>query len=322
MAKKTIEVTYDVQTKTTAIRKKIEFYYKEKFFNKWMSKYDFGGLNYQQKQFFMKKMWADGSVAVSKIETADKNLAGLIASGMVDMKENSIIITPWTPSSRFNIYDYPTHIRLVNQRGVKFITPNELELDKEAVVIHALKNHKSVYSSIEAKVNEIVDIEMKKRVARKAQSQPWMFAFSPEDYKQAKAMQQHLEDDEPYMFVLLEEIDKAKSLTSGAPYIVDKFEQDRQKCENDILTMLGVNNVGVGEKKEHLVVDEINANNEDIQSNDEAFKNEIEDGWDRVYKVLGYKVEVMDAFPTQNEYNEDKEDNQEDDDNEEYQSDN
>lgn len=319
MSKKTLQVTYEVGTKTNAIRKKIEFYYREKFFNKWMSKYDFRGLNYQQKQYFMKKMWADGSVAVSSIKSADKALAGLIASGVVDMKEDSIILTPWTPSSRFNIYDYPTHIRLVNTRGVKFITPDELELDKEAVVIHALKNHKSVYSSIEAKVNEIIDIEMKKRVARKAQSQPWMFAFSPEDFKQAKNMQERMENDEPYMFVLLEEVDKAKSLNSGAPYIVDKFEQDRQKCENDILTMLGVNNVGVGEKKEHLVVDEINANNEDIETNDEAFKNEIEDGWDRVYKVLGYKVEVLDAFPNQIEYNEDEEEDSQD---EEHQSDN
>ena len=319
MAKKTIQVSYEIGTKTNAIRKKIEFYYREKFFNKWMNKYDFKGLNYQQKQFFMKKMWADGSVAVSSIKSADKALAGLIASGVVDMQENSIIITPWTPSSRFNIYDYPTHIRLVNTRGVKFITPDELELDKEAVVIDAQKNHKSIYSSIEAKVNEIVDIEMKKRVARKAQSQPWMFAFSPEDFAQAKKMQQRLEDDEPYMFVLLDEIDKAKSLTSGAPYIVDKFEQDRQKVENDILTMLGVNNVGIGEKKEHLVVDEINANNEDIETNDKALMNEIEEGWKRVEKVLGYKVQVIDATPIENEYNENEE---EDVDNEDNQSDN
>lgn len=313
MAKKTIQVTYDLGTKTSAIRKKIEFYYKEKFFNKWMNKYEFKGLNYQQKQFFMKKMWADGSIAVSSIRTADKDLAGLIASGVVDMGENAIILTPWAPSKRFNIYDYPTHIRLINTRGVKFITPDELELDKEAVIIDAQKNHKSIYSSIEAKLNEIVDIEMKKRVARKAQSQPWMFAFAPEDFAQAKKMQQRLEDDEPYMFIPLEEVDKAKSLTSGAPYIVDKFEQDRQKVENDILTMLGVNNVGVGEKKEHLVVDEINANNEDIETNDKALMNEIEEGWDRVYKVLGYKVEVIDATPVENNYNEDNKEDKGDD---------
>ena len=96
------------------------------------------------------------------------------------------------------------------------------------------------------------------------------------------------------MFVPLEEVDKAKSLTSGAPYILDKLEQDRQKIENDILTMLGVNNVGIGEKKEHLIVDEVNANNEDIEQQSYSFKNEIEDFFDRVDKVLGFKVHVID----------------------------
>ena len=120
-------------------------------------------------------------------------------------------------------------MNLVNVRGVKFITTKQLELDKEVVIIYAQKNHKSVYSSIEAKIEELIDIEMKKRVARKAQSQPWMFAFSPEDFAQAKILQEQMESDEPYMFVPFKDVDRAKSLTSGAPYIVDKIEQDRQK---------------------------------------------------------------------------------------------
>ena len=193
-----------------------------------------------------------------------------------------------------NVYDFPTHIRLINTRGVKFITQRELRIDDEAVIIWAQKNHKSVYSSIEAKLNELIDIEMKKRVARKAQSQPWMFAFSPEDFEQAKILQEQMENDEPYMFVPFKDVDKAKALNSGAPYIVDKLEQDRQKVENDILTMMGVNNVGVGEKKEHLIVDEVNANNQDIQEQSNAFQSEIESGWDRADKSLGYYVQVID----------------------------
>ena len=135
---------------------------------------------------------------------------------------------------------------------------------------------------------------MKKRVARKAQSQPWMFAFSPEDFQQAKVLQEQLEADEPYLFVPFKDVDKVKGIVSNAPYIVDKFEQDRQKVENDILTMLGVNNVGIGEKKEHLIVDEVNANNEDIEQQSISFKSEIEDFFDRVEKCFGYKVTVID----------------------------
>lgn len=286
--------SYRPRILTSDIRKKIRFYYMEKFFNKWMNKYEFIGLNYQQKHFIMKKFWSSGTIACSKIASADKVLAGLLADGTIEMGENQIIFTPWAFDERYNIYDFPTHIRLINTRGVSFITTNSLELDKEAVIGYAQKNHKSVLSSIEAKIEELIDIEMKKRTSRKAQSQPWMFAFSPEDFEQAKRLQEQLEDDEPYLFAPFNEVDKVKGITSGAPYVVDKFEQDRQKVENDILTMLGVNNVGIGEKKEHLIVDEVNANNEDIEQQSLSYKSEIEDFFDRIYKVLKYKVKVID----------------------------
>ena len=276
------------------IRKKIKFYYVEKFFNKWMNKYEFSNLNYQQKHYIMKKFWGFGTIACSQIRSADPVLAGLMDDGTIDMGENKIIFTPWTFANRYNIYDFPTHVNLINTRGVKFITTKILEIDKEVVIGYAQKNHKSIYSSIEAKIDELVDIEMKKRVSRKAQSQPWMFAFSPEDFAQAKVLQEQLEADEPYLFAPFNDVDKVKGITSGAPYVVDKFEQDRQKIENDILTMLGVNNVGIGEKKEHLIVDEVNANNEDIEQQSISFRTEIEDFFDRVNKVFGYKVDVYD----------------------------
>ena len=289
------------QQSTKAIRNAIRFFYTEKFFNKWMSKYDFPQLNYQQKHYVMRRLWAYGSVAMSKITTGDKNLAGLVSSGEIDMKENLVIFTPWVFAERYNIYDFPTHVRLVNTRGVKFITPEALELDVDVVVIWAQKNHKSVFSSIEAKLNELIDIEMKKRAARKTQAQSWLFAFDPEDFNQVKKLQEALDDDNPFIFAPLSAVDRAKGFSSGAPYITDKIEMDRQKVENDILTMIGVNNVGVMEKKEHLVVDEINANNQDIEEQDYSYQSEIEEGFDRGYKALGFKVDVIDLYKTDTE---------------------
>ena len=279
---------------TSGVRNKIKFHYMERFFNKWMSKYEYPALNYQQKHYLMKKFWSVGNVACSLIKYADELLAGLMASGLIDMKENSIIFTPWAPANWYNIYDFPTHLQLINTRGVKFITPRILEIDKEVVIIYAQKNHKSVYSSIEAKLEEIVDLEMKKRVALKSQSQNWLFTFSPEDFTQAKVLQEQLENDEPYMFIPLKEVDKAKALNSGAPYIVDKIQAQIDGRVNEVLTILGVQNLGVDEKKEHLVVDEINANNEDIEQQSYSYTNEIEDGFDRVRRILGFNCPVID----------------------------
>lgn len=302
--------------KSPAVKKKFLFFYTEKFFNKWMSKYQFKGLNYQQQHYIMKKLWADGTIACSSVKSADKELAGLIDAGAVDMGENELIFTPWTHAGRYNIYDFSTHVRLINTRGVKFITEDELEVDKKVVIIYAQKNHKSVYSSIEAKLLELVDIEMKMRSSRKAQSQAWLFAFDPEDREQAKVLQEAMELDEPYLFAPFGAIDKVKAIQSGAPYIVDKLEQDRQKVENDILTMLGVNNVGIGEKKEHLIVDEVNANNEDIEESDNAFESQLESDFERVNKCFKKSIQVIDMnemyLGEEKEYNEDEEEDEED----------
>ena len=295
--------------KPSEVRKKFLFYYTEKFFNKWMSKYQLKGLNYQQQHYIMKKLWSEGTIACSSVKSANKELAGLIASGSVDMGENELIFTPWAPDKRFNIYDYPTNVRLINTRGVKFITNDSLVIDKDVVVIYAQKNHKSVYSSIEAKLLELIDIEMKKRSARKAQAQAWLFAIDPEDKEQAKVLQESLEMDEPYLFAPFIKADKVKGFSSGAPYIVDKFEQDRQKVENDILTMMGVNNVGIGEKKEHLIVDEVNANNQDIQEQDNAFESQISEDFERVNKIFDKSIKVIDMneeFMGQEEPNEEE----------------
>ena len=288
------EIYYRAKASDKKIKDRIRFFYLEKFFNKWMSKYEYPELNYQQKHYIMKKFWSVGNVACSNVASADKLLAGLMASGEVDMKENQIIFTPWAFANRYNIYDFPTHATLINTRGVKFITPRVLEIDKEVVIIYAQKNHKSVWSSIEVKVEEIVDLEMKKRTALKAQSQAWFFAFSPEDFKIAKALQESLDNDDPYMFGAFNDPDRIKGIQSGAPYIVDKIQQQIDGRVNEVLTMLGVNNIGIDEKKEHLVVDEINANNEDIEQQSISFKSEIEDGFERVGKVLGFKVHVVD----------------------------
>lgn len=311
MAKKRI---YRPRMSTKDIRNKIKFFYMEKFFNKWMSKYEYPELNYQQKHYIMKKLWSDGSVAVSLIKSADPVLAGLIEDKVIDYKENDIIFTPWAFANRYNIYDFPTHIRLINARGVKFITARELELDKEAVIIYAQKNHKSVFSSIEFIINQLVDIEMKKRIALKAQAQPWFFAFSSEDFEQAKVLQEQMENDEPYMFIPFNEADKVKSISSGQQYIVDKLQQDIDGRLNTGLTIIGVNNIGIGEKKEHLIVDEVNANNEDINQQSYSYKSEIEDGFDRVEKVLGKKVHVIDINELFKE-DEDEIDEKEDEDN-------
>lgn len=279
-----------------SIRRSFEFYYKEKFFNKWMNKFKFEGLNYQQIHYLMKKMWSEGTIACLKPSGIPNNLG-------IDLGTDSIIFTPYAPTDVYNIYDFPTKVLAINTRGVKFIPTTELEIDKDVVIFFCQKNHKSIYSTIEAKVNQLVDLEMTIRTNTKGQKMPWLFTTTPENRMAVKELVQGLTNDDPVMFTTLEDVDKSNALINGAPYVLDKLEQLRQKLEDDIMTVLGGNNVGIAEKKEHLIVDEVNANNQEIQDSNDDFESIMNENFERVSSVLGYKASCSLAHEQKMTYN-------------------
>lgn len=272
-----------IKTNAVEVRQRLLFYYNEKFFNKWMNKLKLDGLNYQQEEYIMRKWWATGVVACSKPVGVPNNLG-------IDFKEDSIIFTPFAPQNVFNIYDWPTEAMPINTRGVKFVSDRPLSVDKEIVIGYIQKNHKSIYSSIEAKINEIVDIEMTIRICIFTQKMPWLIGTTPENKQEVEDLIEGLQSDEPFLFTTLEEPEKAKSLISGAPYILDKLQNMVQVLVNEILTFLGCNNIGIPEKKEHLLNEEVNANNQDIQENSDQFLEMAKYFFDRVDKVFGKKV--------------------------------
>ena len=64
--------------------------------------------------------------------------------------------------------------------------------------------------------------------------------------------------------------DKIKAISTEAPFIADKIMDYKKEIWNEALTFLGVNNIMI-DKKERLVSDEANSNNELINLNLQSF---------------------------------------------------
>ena len=65
-------------------------------------------------------------------------------------------------------------------------------------------------------------------------------------------------------------INAIKSINTNAPFIADKVMEYKKEIWNELLTFLGINNLML-EKKERLVSDEANSNNELINMNLQSF---------------------------------------------------
>ena len=81
-----------------------------------------------------------------------------------------------------------------------------------------------------------------------------------------------------------------QSVSCEAPYLIDKLQQHRLEVEKELLTYLGINTTI--EKKERLIVDETNANNEQITLNVEIGLRERERACEEINERFDLNISV------------------------------
>ena len=306
MAKKVIR--YDEKS-SIIDRNRVRTYYTLKYYNLYMNLYDFDGLDYQQKDYFLKKMWADGKLAAGLIKVGQESLI----TG--DFPEGQLYLCPFAANT-LNIYDYPVLVSLIRTKPVDFIPLKPQMVDKDIVIGYAQRNKRPVMEMVKFIIDKICDVEMTLRTALKSQKMPWVIGYTPENELQRKVISENLDQDEPSLFMEVEDINNFKALVSGAPYICDKLYQLRESYENELREYLGVNNLGIAEKKEHLIGDEINVNNEQVQRSGECLYDNLNEFCERIRDVLGYPISIKlnkpDTMIQEKEYEDDKGDEEDD----------
>ena len=288
---------------TLISREELRNYYISKYFNLYMNAYKFKGLDYQQKDFLLRKFWSIGQLAFFTTKVVS------------DMKPvGDLVITPFATQT-LNIYDYPVYVSLIALKPVNFIPSSPQLVDQDVVIGYAQRNKKPISVMINVLVEKLVDVEMVLRTAVKSQKTPWLIAYTPESQMQKDNLKNNLESDEPYIFVETTDVNSFKALVSGASYTADKLYALKQAYENEIREYLGINNLGINEKKEHLITDEVESNNEAVESSGECFLDCLKELCERIRDVLGYDISVELNKPDSIEYNEDEEEEEQEDDN-------
>lgn len=286
-------------------RETLKTYYILKYFNLFINGYKFTGIDYQQKDFILRKMWAVGRIACFKLK--DNKGKDILTD---QHPQGELVFCPYAVS-KLNIYDYPIEVSLIKLKNVSFIPTSLQVVDKDVVIGFAQRNKHSVLEMVMPLINKIVDVEMVLKTNLKAQKTPWVVGYTPETEEQRQTIKNNLDDDEPYLFMEVEDINQFKAIVSGANYNCDKLYNLKQCYENEIKEYLGINNLGINEKKEHLIGDEINVNQEIVESHGECFLDCLKEFCERIKDVLGYDVSVEVNKPDSIEYEEKEEEEDE-----------
>lgn len=177
-------------------------------------------------------------------------------------KLNGYLILPCFATTDLNVYGIATNYQVFSENGKYNKTIN---ID-EGVLI---KNNPLAISdlpTLEIFAKRIDDIEMTQDVNLFQQCMPKLILADEESKLTAKNIIDKIRKFKFVIFgkkTLINNISISDVLDTSSPYLLDKLQQQKNEIRNELLTFLGINNNNIY-KKERVIVDEVNANNEYI----------------------------------------------------------
>lgn len=152
---------------------------------------------------------------------------------------------------------------------------------------------------------KMADIELAKDVNRDANKTPIVIETDADTVLSAKNLFKQLRTNEPIILKNKKrKMDMPTTvLNTGAPYIVDKLEDDYHNYEARILMVLGLDNY-VEDKAERVQSAEVNAQDEYIISGFRASLRERQIACDKINKMFGLDLEIVYVKDQQIENNE------------------
>lgn len=245
--------------------------YDEKYFNLFLNSRECDGLTREQAEYTLRKFWGNGTIACFNIENLD--LIGFAPFVAID----------------YDMYNFPIHVNLINEKGSPFI-PNKVMLNNEDVVLGwALHSRTPIYTIVNNYLDRITDVEMAIRMNVKAHKIPLAIAVSDDSETDAKTLNDNIESDEYKFFIKSGRENMLTAVMSGAPFLLDKLHAYKVSLENELLTFLGINNIAM-EKKERLITDEAEGNNELIENYALIIDECLDEFSKQIKKVLGFNV--------------------------------
>ena len=200
-------------------------------------------------------------------------------ASLLKTKKYGFINTNCCSSGRVNIYGLPSQLNCYSfefQETRKLyvgLNPVNKTSDTEEAIL-VLNNWEGIPTAqtMELFALRLYEAEQTAMVNIKAQKTPVLLVVNEKQRLMMENLYNQYNGNQPFIFGDSEQFDSSllKSINTGAPFIADKVMKYKKDIWEEALTFLGVNSL-VTEKKERLISDEANSNNELINLNLQSF---------------------------------------------------
>ncbi len=192
-------------------------------------------------------------------------------------EEKGFINTQCCSKGQINIYGLPTALNCYSfgyQQDRKLYTgfkDENTEKDSCVLVMNTWQRVPTA-STLELFALRLYEAERTCDVNIKAQKTPVLITVDESQRLTMENLYSQYDGNKPMIFGDKNQLQSGilKAINTGAPYIADKVTEYKKEIWNEALTFLGINNIAVN-KKERLVTDEANYNNELTNLNLQSF---------------------------------------------------
>lgn len=161
------------------------------------------------------------------------------------------------PSDKLNIYGLPVKIDAWSYEYNKKYDLEDVTLIMNNILMLPTHNSIDLFSARLYETERTIDVNLI------AQKTPVLIEGDTKTILTLKNVYMQYSGNTPFIFgnKQFDISNKLNVLKTDAPYLIDKLELHKHEIWNECLTYLGINNANT-DKKERLVTDEVNSNNE------------------------------------------------------------
>lgn len=195
-----------------------------------------------------------------------------------------------------NVYNEPLAFQAFSTGYSKFYDADKCVLIKNNYM------EKSTDSTILLFAERLAKLELTMEVNINAQKTPILIRCDDKTKLTLEAVYNQYVGDKPVIFGTKSLQEKPlETLVTGAPFVAEKLREEKRAVWNEALEFLGINTNPADKKKERLIVDEVESNNEQIDIQAATMLLCRQNACEAINKMFGLNVSIHKRVETMKE---------------------
>lgn len=248
-----------------AVYEELKHNYTNIYYNLFMDSIEWeGDIDYRETRFVMNKLWSVGRIAMRPLLAGQK------------------IFTDWAGDT-YDWYGNPATVMLINEYNApQSVIPSTPQVvDRDVAIGWVQPNHKPMRMSVDWYIRRLAQVDMVINTNLNLHKLPFLIPVDSSNQARLNSIVQRILNNEVFLFVGDADPALFKAVSTGAPYIIDKLCEYRHGLENELRTLMGIDNQGGYLNREQQNLDTTNSNNDIINMHRHGYVSEINAWCDR-----------------------------------------